>query len=398
MTFSNEFEAVLKPAIGISADEESPHTLRELYEAKKKRLGLSDRKVQSLLGMQAGTINPILDGTTSRINLVSFIKLANFIGVGFDKLAVACLPVMEADAIGEIQKARDAGFLVEVLDLRVLTSSGFLKTDATMPEIKGRITRFFGIGSIYDYTGIGSLPAFSRTRRSSSEKMRAFWVRSAWVQFDTIANPNPYDRARLLALVPKIRPCSRNEAGGLLAVMRSLYAVGVTVIYQPHIGCEQVRGATMCVKGKPCIVLSNLNNKYPTLWFTLMHELYHVLFDFADIMDETYHISSGEGDLLLTDEDKADHFSEEYMLSADKLQFITAYIDAPTVVGQYARKWGVHPSVIYAAYCHRHGGWAKFSHRIPNMEKALEMVNTAPFERDSLEESARKIKELLTIS
>lgn len=391
-----DLSSVLEPAI--QQNVSGVNSLRELYENKKKELGLSDRKIQELLEMQHKVITPIIDGTAKQINLVNFIKVANFLGVNFEELAKAYLPTMESSIIGDIQRARDAGYIAETFDIKELTQNGFFQKDATVPELRDRITSFFGISSIYGYGSIGSNAAFSRTRRTSSDKMREFWVRSAYVQFQDISNPNPYDRGKLLFLIPHIRPYSRNEEKGMITVFRALYAAGVTAIYQPCLGKEQVRGATMNFNKKPCIVLSNLNKKYPTLWFALMHELYHVLFDFDEIIATGYHVSDGVGDLLLTDESKADSFAQQYLLSNDKERFINYYIDAPTVVEEYAEKWGVHPSVIYATYCYKHSHcWSKYSSRIPNMEKALKELNTSTFEAKHLVENAQKIKELLTV-
>lgn len=396
MFFDEDLSDVLKPAI--HQDMDGVNSLQDLYIKKKNELGLSNRKIQEMLGMQSSGINPILNGTAKQINLVNFIKIANFLGVNFEELANAYLPNIDKTTIGEIQKARDAGFITETFDVVFLTKGGFFKKNATTNDLKSRITKFFCIKSIYDYDKIAINPVFSRTKRDSNTKMRDFWVRSAYIQFKKINNPNPYDRDKLLSITPKIRPYSRNEENGLVMVFRSLYAIGVTVIYQPCIGKEQVRGATMCVNEKPCIVISNLNKKYPTLWFALMHELYHVLFDFDDIKRMTYHISNGNGDLFLTNEDKADYFAQQYLLSDDKLQFISYYIDASTFVREYAEKWKIHPSIIYSTYCYKHRNcWARYASYIPNMQKSLRMLNTSLFELETLSENAEKIKELLNV-
>lgn len=283
MDINNSFSPILQPAIKESDENISSHSLLELYEMKKLRLGLSDRAIQKLLGIQLNSLKPILEGTAKQINLVNFIKVANFIGVEFGKLASAYLPKMEADTIGEIQDARDAGYLVEMFDLQTLKKYGFLTSENSTKNIVSRIKKFFNLKSLYDFASDDLGRAFSRTKKTSNEKMREFWIRSAYTQFITINNNNHYNRKKLLEIIPKIKPYSRNEEYGITTVAKALFAVGVTVIYQPCLGKEQVRGATLSINGKPCIVISDLGKKYPTLWFSLMHELYHVLFDFEDI-------------------------------------------------------------------------------------------------------------------
>ena len=227
--------------------------------------------------------------------------------------------------------------------------------------------------------------------------MRRFWVKSAFTQFKMIDNPNKYDRQVLKELIPKIRPYTRNVKTGLISVIRALFQAGVTIIYQPSIEKLQVRGATMVVNGKPCIVLSDFQKNYPTLWFTLLHELHHVLFDFEEIEKRTYHISSGEGDLFLMDEEKADNFAKDYLLNEDRLNYAMPYINSPYQIEKLASQWGVHSSIIYAIYCFQTKEWALYNKYIPKMKEALELLNTHPFERDSLLEVVKELKETIYI-
>jgi len=398
MDINNSFSPILQPAIKESEENISSHSLLELYEMKKLRLGLSDRAIQKLLGIQLNSLKPILEGTAKQINLVNFIKVANFIGVEFGKLASAYLPKMEVDTIGEIQDARDAGYLVEMFDLQTLKKFGFLTSENSTKNIVSRIKKFFNLKSLYDFASDDLGRAFSRTKKTSNEKMREFWIRSAYTQFVTINNNNHYNRKKLLEIIPKIKPYSRNEEYGITTVAKALFAVGVTVIYQPCLSKEQVRGATLSINGKPCIVISDLGKKYPTLWFSLMHELYHVLFDFEDISKNCYHISSDYGDLMLTNEDKADNFAQQFLLGDDKLKFIEGYINSPYNVSKYAQQRGIHPSIIYSTYCYKYKTWAKYSKYIPDTSKALRLINTNPFKVGELVENAEKIKKLLVIN
>lgn len=398
MEVYNNFSKILQPAIRESDENIASHSLKELYEIKKNRLELSDRAIQKLLGMQLNTLKPILEGTAKQINLVNFIKLANFIGIEFNRLASSYLPEMDSSVIGEIQDARDAGYIVEMFDLQTLKKCGFFISDENTKEIVKRIKKFFNLKSLYDFAADDIGRAFSRTKKTSNEKMREFWIRSAYTQFVAINNDNDYDRKKLIEIIPKIKPYSRNEEYGLTTVSKALFSIGVTVIYQPCLGKEQVRGATLCVNGKPCIVISDLGKKYPTLWFSLMHELYHVLCDFDDIQKNCYHISSGCGDLILTNEDKADYFAQQFLLSDDKLRFIEGYINSPLNVVSYARQWGIHPSIIYSTYCYKYNKWVKYSKYIPDTSKALKLINTNPFEADELIENVEKVKQLLIVN
>ena len=204
-------------------------------------------------------------------------------------------------------------------------------------------------------------------------------------------------------MIHKIKPYTRDLQNGLLSVARALFNIGITVIFQPSIPRLQIRGATFCYNGKPCIVLSNLNNRYPTLWFVLLHELYHVLYDFDEIAQRSYHVSEeGGGDLFLIDEIGPDEFAREYLLNKERLSFISGYINSPILVEKYAREWSVHPSIIYAIYMYEKSQrgnskiWGSpLSKYIPSMDIALKIFNTHPFEKETLLESVDEIKKVI---
>ena len=387
---------VIEPVASNTTEIEGIKSLRELYDEKKKRLGLSDRQVQRLLNMDTKTIKPILDGTAKQTNLVSFIKIGHFLGIDIQSLARIYVPELDKDQIGEIHRARIAGFVLDNFDIATLIKIGFLNKESSIIEISNRIIAFFGLHSIFDYNPFSANRLYSRTRRNSNDLMRAFWVHSALTLFKKLDNKIPYNRGALVELMPKIRSYTLDEKYGLYKVLKALFNVGVTVIFQPSVEKLQIRGATMCVNEKPCIVISDVNKSYATLWFALMHELHHVLYDFEDIIKQTYHITDNEGDIFLVNEKKANQFAFDYLLGEDKLLFISAYIGSNLTVRRFGKEWCIHPSIIYEMFCYRNKFQYKFYKKyMISSDVALNILNTHPFEKKDLEEVALEIKEIL---
>ena len=374
-------------------------SIKQLYEQKKAELGKTDRQIYKLLSMEPKTLNSILDGTAKRVNFTNAIKLANFLEITLSEIAESYLSTADSKEIEEIQAARNLQYIYENFDITALTKERFFEKHYNAKEMSERIIAFFDLGSLYDYTKEAQIStAFSRTKKKlRTDLMRDFWVISALTQFKRINNPNAYDRKALIELIPKIRPYTMNVRTGFKMVLRALFQVGVTVIFQPKLENTQVRGATMVVNDKPCVVISNLNNKYPTLWFALLHELSHVLFDFTNIRNQTYHISDGIGDLMLTNEEKADKFANDYLLNDSRLTFAKRYINSPIMLESFARQCGIHPSIIYVRYCYTNGNWAFYNKFIPKMDEAIQDINTDPFGHESLLDSVNLIKEFYNI-
>lgn len=390
--FTREMRRVVDSATKSTLDINEITSIRQLYDERKNRLKLSDRQIQNLLGMDKKTLIPIINGEGKQINIINVIKLAHFLCVSVNDLVKILVPEMDCKQIGEMQRAREAGYIVELFDVSTLTKMKFFKSDQNSSILSERIKRFFGLDNLYDYSEKSIFSVFSRTNNDSNSSMRSFWVRSALVQFHEIANPNPYDREALLDLIPRIRPYTRDVSNGLTVVVKALYQVGVTVIFQPSLEKLQVRGATMMCNQKPCIVLSDYKKYYPTLWFVLLHELHHVLFDLDEIMKRTYHLSSGEGDLFLMDEDKSDDFAVSYLLNESRQKYAQGYLRSNFYIEKISKEWGIHPSFVYVMHCFKTNEWAYYSKYIPKMDQALHLLNTHPFDRDTLVESAIEIK------
>lgn len=390
-----ELQKVIDAAVKSSVDLQSVTSVRELYQKRKDEMGLTDYQIQNLLGMDKNVLNPIIDGSAKFINVVSVIKLSHFLGVSVNDLIKIYVPEMRAEQIGDIQRAREAGYIVENFDTVTLTKIKFFKKKSSSKDMSQRIKDFFGFNTIYDYSETLVFPVFSKTKRNSNNLIRNFWVQSALTQFQQINNPNKYDRTSLIDLMPKIRPFTRDIENGLVQVAKALYKVGVTVIFQPSIEKLQIRGATFSCNKKPCIVLSDLQKNYPTLWFTLLHELHHVLYDFDEINKRVFHLSSGEGDIFLMNEERADNFATEYLLSEARLRYAIGYINSKKIIEQLAREWCVHSSIIYSIYCYKTNEWPKYQKYIPKMDDALSLLNTHPFEKETLLESVLQIKNLI---
>lgn len=391
--FDSELKRIIDLPISSSIADDNL-SIKELYKIKKETLGISDRQIQKLLDMDAKSLNPILDGNAKQINFINIIKLSYFLGISINELTHMYVPEFTNEQIEEIQRTKEMSYIIEKFDVSALTKLKFFNTNASSKEISSKIINFFGLESLYDYSKNPISPAFSRTKRNSNDLMRYFWVYSAFIQFEKIENPYPYNRSELLELIPKIKPYTRDIKNGLIKVLKALYRAGVTVIFQPNLKNIQIRGATMVVNKKPCIVLSDLQNNYPTLWFVLLHELHHVLYDIKEIGKRTYHLS-GEADLFLMDEEKADDFAQNYLLNESRLKYISSYIDAPIMVEKAAKDWGIHPSIIYAIYCYKTNEWSKYSKFIPKMKEAISLLNTHPFEKETLMDSIEQIKKII---
>lgn len=393
--FLNEFYKMLSPA---DAWDGEANSIKEIFEARLTKHGITQNQAEKLLNMQKRSLEGILDGSAKRVDVINLLKLGQFLGLEISALLKLFIHDLPQDIVVELEDAKKKSFILSNFDIKNLAKSGFLNTKTDFNEIERRIVDFFGLKSIFHYSNKQIIPAFSKTKKSESTLMREFWVRSAYAHFESLKNPNMYDRKQLVDLIGKIRPYTLNLAGGLKTVAQALYNIGVTVLYQPHLSTTHVRGATFVINGQPCIALTDLNKNYATIWFALLHELHHVLYDYDEIQNNVFHLT-GEVDLFLLQEHKADEFSRNYFLPADRAKFIYKYIDNQLIVGNFAQENQVHPSLIYNFYCWdmdaagKGNYWPKYKHHQPDIKLALKDINVDPFDKKSIDHTVQYLKE-----
>ena len=323
-------------------------------------------------------------------------KISNFLNLDISKVIKLYVSSLKPELIEEIEDNRKANFIVRNFDLEALKKIGFIKNKSDFRSIEKRIVSFFGISDIFEYSSHVAFPLFSKAKKGAKDIMNDFWIKSAYLQFESIKNPHDFDYESLEDIIPKIRPYTRLEQTGLLKVVKALYLVGVTVIIQKYITKTSVKGASFIVDGKPCIVLTDYMGRYDILWFTLLHELCHVLYDMDDLIKNNYHLS-GESDLLLLNEERANQFAKSILFSSEKLDYIKPFINNHHLVSNYAEKNNIHPSTIYGFYLYENKEksktlYPKFRKYLISSEKAIAPLSTNIWdEKNTVKEEIAKI-------
>jgi len=337
---------LFKPAPFVSNE-----TLLEVFDRRISELNISRTTALDILKIERVTLLGILEGKQRRADFSNFLKLSHFLKIKPDEVISLYLKELIKnfpEYNGNSQ--RNVEFIKDNFDLAVLKKSGFIDSITDFDAIEKKIVSHFGLSSIYDYKRPSRSVAFSSgVIAPKNELTRDFWLNNAEDAFKQLNNPYEYDRKLLIEYFPQIRWHSTNVELGLLNVIKDLYQRGITVIYLPSMSDLHLRGATIQYNGKPCIVLSNYRGFYPTLWFALIHELFHVIFDWDEIKLGNYHLSEEEPDklTLLEKENEANNFAREYLFSTEKMKKVKPHLANDDFVYEFADQNHIHPSFIY---------------------------------------------------
>ena len=118
---------------------------------------------------------------------------------------------------------------------------------------------------------------------------------------------------------------------------------GVGILLTPYFSKTNVHGATRWVGNNPLIQLSTRGNAYDRLWFTLFHELWHILLhgkkdQFLEYKDENYKNDPKEKE--------ADEFAEEQLIPrAEYTAFVSKGDFSPNAISIFAEKVKIEYSV-----------------------------------------------------
>ncbi|HMK06291.1 MAG TPA: ImmA/IrrE family metallo-endopeptidase [Flavobacterium sp.] len=355
-------------------------TLKDLFDRRLLELKISQANVLVLLKMEIRTLHGILEGTQKRVDYTNLIKVANFLQLPKEIMIQLYIESLEKNFSNEtVSSPKKIEFIKENFDLTTLRKAEFIDSITDFDQIERKITSFFGLNEIFDYKQPSADVAFSAGLvKPKNGLTRSMWVKSAGDYLEGLNNPYEYNRKALVDYFPHIRWHSTDVELGLTNIIRDLYKLGVTVVYQLPFSSLHLRGATFSVNDKPCIALSNYRGFYPTLWFALIHELFHVIFDWEEIRRNQYHLSDEETDELTVraKENEADAFAREYLFSKEKTAKIRPYLNNQEYVNEFALNNHVHPSFVYVFNAYDTGNkdrmaWARAKRHNPIEMQAL---------------------------
>jgi HTH-type transcriptional regulator / antitoxin HigA len=358
--------------------------LMELFNHKINELGVSKNQALKIIDIETKSFDGFMQGNSSKIDYLTILKLSTLLEISPTVFVDKFLTRIVEENRDELEKTKIRYFIARNFDLKGLQKINFIETVNDFDHIEARILNFFGYDSVFQYQNNLDVPVYSSGKITSNKESLSFWVNMAYASFNRISNPNEYDREALTNLFPTLRAYSLNMEHGLTQVARILFKVGVTLIFIPKIYKDlHIRAATFCIDDKPCIALTNYKDFYPTIWFSLFHELYHVLYDWDEISasDSKSHLSAGLSTAMI-DEEAANNFASRYLFDEDQLLEVEPNIDNAVFVKKYARSHNIHESIVYAIHGFKYKRFGKYvaAGLIPTPKSAIADFKPAQYE------------------
>ncbi|MDR0786679.1 MAG: ImmA/IrrE family metallo-endopeptidase [Gemmatimonadota bacterium] len=297
-----------------------------------RRLGVTPKNVSELLSGKA----PLSHQLALSLERVSGIpaRLWNLYESGYRN---ALARVREREGL-EAQFGR-----AQLFPLSWLRKYGYLKASRTdRAEVVGQLLSILGVGSFdaLDETWAKGSIAYRRAAVNREDAPALItWLALADRYLEELIDLPAYNREGLKNLIPRLR--SLTAAEDLRAAVDEavgwLRSVGVVLCFTPPISGLGIHGATRWVKEHPLIQLSLRGKSDDQLWFTLFHELGHVLLHSPKEL--FLHEGSREA------EEEADEFASRILVPPEYHARLPRKRDLQAI-RDLASEMGIAPSIV----------------------------------------------------
>jgi HTH-type transcriptional regulator/antitoxin HigA len=231
--------------------------------------------------------------------------------------------------------------------VRQLVSRGIIDGGLPAPKQAGQLLSFFGVSNASGWEQHwGQIAASYRMseRVPVSRHSVAAWLRAAEREASEIELP-AFRAARLRGVAPDLRPLSRAlvVAGAIDRARELLMSAGVGLVLIEGISGAPASGAVRWIRRNPWIVLTLRHRSEDQLWFSLFHEIGHLLEAGRrrDVVEEA------DEELARADEEAANSFARETLLPRAALEdwLSSGNLDRRSI-SEFAATQGVSPGIV----------------------------------------------------
>jgi HTH-type transcriptional regulator / antitoxin HigA len=240
----------------------------------------------------------------------------------------------------EEEEIRRRAQLHNKLPYHEVIKRGWIEDKESLDEQENEVRRFLHITSMNQEP-----PLALAARRSAREEMEigalVAWTRR--VQMLAQKQPaNAYQPEQLPRVITEMLDSSAEE-GYVAEVPHVLRDVGVRFLLIEHLPQTYLDGAALWVDNSPVVALTLRYDRIDNFWFTLAHELAHIVLGHRGV-----YLDSLDGEHPVDDEETAaDHLAADWLLEPLAYRdFVEAGRLGNASVAAFARRMDRHPAIV----------------------------------------------------
>jgi HTH-type transcriptional regulator / antitoxin HigA len=231
--------------------------------------------------------------------------------------------------------------LYELAPISELIKRQWLPETKNIDELERTVCEFMGINSPLETPQIA---VNFRHNQDLEPENRALicWLKRVenLVKRQSVAK---FNRERLKTAIPEILSYSQNPEY-ISKIPSLLNSLGVHFVIVGHLSKTYLDGATFMMGDHPVIALTLRYNRLDSFWFTLMHELAHIIANHQGVyIDDLSHLEDNP------QEKEADQISREWLINSQVLEeFVSANSPrfSTKAIALFAQSQNRHPGII----------------------------------------------------
>lgn len=327
----------------------------EFLEEVLEDLGMSQKELSNRIGRPSQMINEIIKGKKSitSITAIEFedvLKVPAHIWMGLESEYQMIRAKNQ-----EMEQIKEETFLLSKFPYLDLAKAGLVKSTRNAMEKVEELRAFFSVAKLGQLEHVKVYqPAFRVSdHKTVSHEAIASWLQAGRVNANKIKTA-PFDKKLLENSLGELKALMNLEDinDAIKGIKETLAHCGIAFIMLPHFKNTKVNGATFWLnkKEKAVLMMSIRGSCSDIFWFSLFHELGHIL---LHTQREVFLENGYSNPALKKQEDEADSFARDFLINReDYIGFVADDNFSKQAVLAFAKVQGIKPSIIVGRLMH----------------------------------------------
>ncbi len=268
------------------------------------------------------------------------------------------------------------GIIYERMPVKDMLAKRWLKPFKSATDLSRQVISFWGWKkldfSILDEQYLPFLTRKSDAWNQFNASYAITWYRKALNEADHF-NHLPYKKQKLEKIFEHLHTYTINETG-INQFIKELESAGVIFFVLPHLQKTYLDGAAFFSGKNPVIVYTGRYKRIDNFWFTVAHEIAHIL---NHLDDETPFVLDNlkAGDINMM-ETEANKLAAEKLKHPQILNYLESHLGYLTTskVEECAAEYKIHPSIIIGKLAHEKK--ISYSNKSLYNENVLKLIQT----------------------
>ncbi|WP_421894153.1 HigA family addiction module antitoxin [Marinoscillum sp.] len=275
------------------------------------------------------------------------------------------------------EKEKDADIksqIYERMPVRDMVKKGWLPKPNNVKDLVAGVCAFWETKEL-DFTELEAsqlcLTRKSEAYNQFNASYASTWYKKARTESNKI-KVEKYDKQALEKLVVDLYLFTE-EIEGIAAFLTELQRVGVKAMILPHLEKTYLDGAAFFDGNNPVVVYTGRYKRIDNFWFTVAHELAHVLYHINEVTPFVLdNLKDGDRNEM---ENEANEMAGKWLRHDELLEAVTPYLHRLTSVQveAIASNLQIHPSIIVGKLAHDQKISARHIH-LYNKQNVLDLI------------------------